>query len=186
MDKLKLFEYYNKMCDQNIVLDFQGVMSQDLLVGMAEMIKNKFTQKFGKTIIVKKMFSVFVELAQNIAYYSTERVELEKDKEKIGAGIIVVTQQNDHYTITSGNKIENQNAQKVSEKCEYLNKLNEEELKAVYKETLRAPRPEGKKGGGVGLMDILRKSKSKIEYMITPIDDKESFLVLSVKIKEVG
>ena len=92
MDKLKLFEYYKKMCNQNIVLDFQGVISQDLLVGMAEMIKNKFTLKFGKTKLVKKMFSVFIELAQNIAYYSFERVELERGKEKIGAGIIVVTE----------------------------------------------------------------------------------------------
>jgi len=185
MDKLKLFEYYNKMCNENIVLDFQGVMSQDLLVGMAEMIKNKFTQKFGKTLIVKKMFSVFIELAQNIAYYSYERVELEKGKEKVGAGIIVVTEQDTYYTITSGNKIENVNAKKVVDQCEFLNKLNEAELKAHYKETLRAPRPEGKKGGGVGFVEILRKSKSKLEYRITPIDEKHSFLVLSVKIKEV-
>ncbi len=184
MDKLKLFEYYNKMCDQNIVLDFQGVISQDLLVGMAEMIKNKFTQKFGKTNIVKKMFSVFIELAQNIAYYSYERVELEAGKEKIGAGIIVVTEQNTYYTITSGNRIENNKALEVESQCKYLNGLNEDELKTYYKEKLREPRPEGKKGGGIGFVDILRKSKSKLEYQITPIDDIQSFIVLSVKIEE--
>ncbi len=185
MDKLKLFEYYNKMCNQNIVLDFQGVISQDLLVGMAEMIKNKFTQKFGKTTMVKKMFSVFIELAQNIAYYSFERVELEKGKEKVGAGIIVVTEQDTYYTITSGNKIEKDKAMAVVKQCEHLNRLNEDELKVYYKGKLREPRPEGKKGGGVGLVEILRKAKSKIEYKVTPINDIESFLVLSVKIEEI-
>ncbi len=184
MDKLKLFEYYNKMCDQNIVLDFQGVMSQDLLVGMAEMIKNKFTLKFGKTVLVKKMFSIFIELAQNIAFYSHERVELEDGKEKIGAGIIVVTEQDTYYTITSGNKIEKNKATEIAAQCKKLNALKEDELKSYYKEKLREPRPEGKKGGGVGLVEILRKSKSKIEYEVTPINDIESFLVLSVKIKE--
>ena len=186
MDKLKLFEYYNKMCDQNIVLDFQGVISQDLLVGMAEMIKNKFTLKFGKTKLVKKMFSVFIELAQNIAYYSFERVELERGKEKIGAGIIVVTEQDTYYTITSGNKIEKGKVDEVIVKCKHLNGLDEGDLKTYYKEKLREPRPEGKKGGGVGLIEILRKSKSKLEYEVTPINDIESFLVLSVKIKEIS
>ena len=55
-----------------------------------------------------------------------------------------------YYTITSGNKIENKKADDIISQCKHLNGLDEGDLRAYYKEKLREPRPEGKKGGGVG------------------------------------
>ena len=56
----ELLEYYKKMCERNIVLDFQGAISQDMLVGMAELIKNKFSQVPGNRGTAKKIFSIFI------------------------------------------------------------------------------------------------------------------------------
>jgi hypothetical protein len=184
MPESELLEYYKKMRDRNVVLDFQGAISQDMLVGMAELIKHKFSQESGRADVVKKIFSVFIEMAQNIAHYSAERVPLDNHPTIAGAGIIVVTNDNKTYTITSGNLVEKQSIPGIIKHCETINSLDKEALKKFYKKQIKSSREKGKKGGGIGLIDIVRKSGNPIFYKVTPVDDTNSFLVLSVKIQE--
>lgn len=182
MAELELLEYYKKMCERNIVLDFQGAISQDMVVGMAELLKNKSSQDFGRTNIVKRLFSIFIEMAQNIAIYSAERVYLDDYHGDVGAGIIVVTEENNNYTITSGNLVKNKSIAKIIEHCQRINRMEKEELRKFYKSQIKLSRERGKKGAGVGLIDIARKSGNAIRYGVTQVDDINSFLVLSVKI----
>lgn len=186
MAELELLEYYKKMCERNIVLDFQGAMSQDMLVGMAELIKNKSPREVKKTSIIKKVFSVFIEMAQNIALYSSERVHLSDNPSDygVGAGIIVVTEANRLFTVTSGNLVEQKVIQKITEHCSQINGMDRDELKQFYKKQIKSTREKGKKGAGVGLIDIARRSGNPIQYKVTPVDNMNSFLVLSVKIQE--
>jgi hypothetical protein len=184
MAELELLEYYKKMCERNIVLDFQGAISQEMVVGMAELLKNKSSQDFGGANIVKKLFSIFVEMAQNIAIYSEERVYLDKLHGDVGAGIIVVTEENHNYTITSGNLVKNISITKIIEHCQTINRMEKEELRQFYKAQIKSSRERGKKGAGVGLIDIARKSGNPIRYSVTRVDDNDSFLVLSVKVQK--
>ncbi|MCP5102247.1 MAG: hypothetical protein GY950_02660 [bacterium] len=182
MAGLELLKYYKKMCERNIVLDFQGAISQDMLVGMAELIKNKCSREFGRPRIAKKLFSIFIEMAQNIAFYSAERAKFSDWGPDVGAGIIVVTEKNKCYTITSGNLADKDAILQIIEHCQKINGMDKEELKQFYKERIKLSRDMGKKGGGIGLIDIARKSRNTISYQVTPVDNLNSFLVLSVKI----
>jgi hypothetical protein len=186
MAELELLEYYKKMCERNIVLDFQGAMSHDMVVGMAELIKSKFYQDFGKSTIVKKMFSIFVEMAQNISFYSAERVQLNSRQKVVGAGIIVVTEKDNVYTVTSGNLVEKTTIPKVIEHCQSINRMDKKELRQFFKEKMKSSREKGKRGAGLGLIDIARRSGHPISYGVTPVDENRSFLVLSVKIDNSG
>ena len=123
-------------------------------------------------------------MAQNIAHYSAERVHLDNHPIIAGAGIIVVTYDNKTYTITSGNLVEKQSIPEIIKHCETINSLDKEALKKFYKKQIKSSREKGKKGGGIGLIDIVRKSGNPIYYKVTPVDDTNSFLVLSVKIQE--
>lgn len=182
MVELELLEYYKKMCERHIVLDFQGAISQDMVVGMAELLKIKSSHDFGSTNIVKKLFSVFIEMAQNIAIYSMERIHLDDRHGDVGAGIIVVTEEDNNYTITSGNLVKNRSISEITEQCQKINRMEKGELREFYKAQIKSSRQRGKKGAGVGLIDIVRKSRNPIRYGVTRVDDINSFLVLSVKI----
>jgi len=185
MAELELLAHYKKMSERNIVLDFQGAISQDMLVGMAELIRNKLSQEFGKSSIVKKIFSVFVEMAQNIAFYSQERVFMSNQAESVGAGIIMLTEGEDHvFTVTSGNLVKKDSVPAIVKHCRRINEMDKEALKQFYKEQLRLKRDKGKRGAGVGLIDIARRSGQPIQYGVTSVDNLNSFLVLSVKINE--
>ncbi len=173
-----LFNYYTQVKDHNILISFKGALSQEILVEMGDFIKNKVS--VDKKI--KKIFTVFVELAQNIMHYSAEREEI--DGKSYGVGIITFTESSDFYHITSGNLTEKEQASKFAARLQRINSMTEEELKENYSEQIRKPLDSSNKGAGLGLLEIARKSSGKIDYEIEDYNEQHSFLVLSVNIKK--
>ncbi len=172
-----LKHYFNTKSD-NVLLEFNGALSQDLLVRIGDVIVKKVSA--GK--LIKTIFSVFVELAQNIMHYSAEKERI-KGKE-IGVGIILFSEDEKWFNIFSGNKIENTKVNKLTDHLNNINSMKEPELKKFYKKRLRDVKESDSKGAGLGLIDIVRKSKSIIDYEILPIDDDCSFLKINVKVKK--
>ena len=64
--------------------------------------------------------------------------------------------------IKAGNLIENADVERLREKLEQIRKADKDELKAMYKETLKGETPEGSKGAGVGFIEIARRSSRPI------------------------
>lgn len=176
--ELDLFEYYKQARDNNILISFKGALSQEILVEMGGFIK----QKISLSKKIKKIFAVFVEMAQNIMHYSEEREQI--DDKKSGVGMILFTESKGYFHVFSGNLIKSDNARGISEKIDNINSLTTEELKEAYAEQRRKPVEEGSKGAGLGLMEIVRKANDSIDYKISYIDDRISFLELSVKINK--
>ena len=69
-------------------------------------------------------------------------------------------------------------------KIDYINSLDKDELKKFYKETLNNGTMSEKGGGGLGLIDIARRSGQKLQYKIREIDKDYSFFTLTVKISK--
>jgi len=172
-----LFEYYQLNKDRNIILTFKGAFSQEILVEIGDLLKKKF--EVSKQI--KKIFAVFVELSQNIMHYSAEVETIALDNKKLGVGIIIFTEDQKYFYITSGNLIKKNVGDRIKPKIDKVNTMNDEELKNYYSEQRRLPQEEGSKGAGLGFIDIARKSSGKIEYNIKELNDEHSFLILSVK-----
>ncbi|MDC1068472.1 SiaB family protein kinase [Candidatus Kapabacteria bacterium] len=173
-----LFEYYNNNKRNNIILTFKGAVSQEILVEIGSIIRNQFN--IHKSI--KKIFAVFVELAQNIMHYSAETEFSIKEAKDVGVGIILFSENDKEFYITSGNMVPTSLGKKVVDKIENVNKMSEIELKEYYKEQRRMPQADGSKGAGLGFIDIARKSDSKIEYQLNDTNnDGEAFLVITVK-----
>jgi hypothetical protein len=63
-----------------------------------------------------------------------------------------------------------------------INLLSIEELKDYYIETLNNEAFSGKGGGGLGMIDIARKSGQKIEYTFHPVDESYSFFSLMIHV----
>jgi hypothetical protein len=62
--------------------------------------------------------------------------------------------------------------------------MSKEELKTYYKEVLSNGVMSEKGGGGLGMIDIARKSGSKLDYKFSVVDEKFSFFSLSIKVVE--
>lgn len=180
MEEFDLYDYYKDNKNNNIILSFKGAVSQDILVEIGQIIRNKF----GVDKSLKKIFAVFVELSQNIMHYSSERVINPRDGKDVGVGIILFKEYDDTFMLTSGNQMKNSSRDRVVEKINRINELNQEQLKELYKEQRRKPQEDESKGAGLGLIEIARKSSDNINYKITEIDDENSFFVMNVKFKK--
>jgi hypothetical protein len=178
MLEFDLFNYYNQVKDHNILISFKGALSQEILVEMGDFIKNKIS--IDKKI--KKIFAVFIELAQNIMRYSEEREVI--GGKSYGIGVITFTEDPQFFNIYSGNIISKTKAPNLSSQIQLINSLNDEEIKNMYNEQIRKPIDDNKMGAGLGLLEIARKSIGRIDFQIENVDESYAFLVLSVKIKK--
>lgn len=183
MSNYQLFDHYNMMEEQHIVVSFKGEISNNTLVSLAEMLKKMFASgRDKKQKFTKRLFSIFIEMAQNICLYSAKKIIM--DDKEVGSGIIVVEQEQDHYRIKSGNMVDNAVIERISSKIDYINQLDKSELRKFYKTRLKAPREPDQKGGGVGLIVIARNSGNPIDVNLNPIDEHHTFMEISTQISE--
>ena len=185
--KFDIFEDYRRLREEDVILSLKGMISQNILAGLVEMIKDKFIPGRGQQGIVKKMYAIFIEMVQNIIHHSADKIILGKNKKNIGMGIIFLREIKDHYEITTGNLMENTKITGIKKLLDTVNGMEKEEVHRLYKQKLRAPKEGGKTDPGIALVNIIRKSGNSITYDINTIDQNHSFLVLSAKIaKEEG
>jgi hypothetical protein len=177
-----LYNYYQANKRNNILLTFKGSLSQEILVEMGAMIKNKL--KIDRKL--KKIFAVFVEMSQNIMHYSEEKEYIENEDKMVGAGIIVFTESPAHYLVTSGNLISRENSRKLTKRIDSINKLQPDELKTQYQKQLRSPMPDDAIGAGLGLYEIRRKASDDIFYRIAEAENGNEFIEISAKIDKGG
>jgi hypothetical protein len=87
------------------------------------------------------------------------------------------------YFIQTGNVMENKSVDYVRDKIDYLNTLDKQQLRQYHKEQTKngIPHPESK-GAGLGLIEIARRTASKIEYELEPMDNELLYFTMYVAI----
>ena len=158
-------------------LSYKGPIDDHILQVIGTYIEGllKKTPKAGK-----KIFKVFIELAQNISYYSAERSKLLNDKD-IGTGMVLITEKPEYYVFMTGNLVKTNNIITIIEKSEIINSLNRDELREYKREQRKLP--PGKKGGAhIGLITVALTASNPLDIEVNPVDDEHSFFSIAVKI----
>lgn len=164
----------------NILLSFKGEITSDLLTSILQIMENKMENMQEDVKTRKKVYNVLVECLQNLYHHMDEISETEDDKVK--SAIFTIGKMNNKYTIITGNYIGNENIQGLKNRIDDVNALSKDELKDYYKKVLNNGEMSLKGGGGLGMIDIARKTGEKLEYNFLEIDNKVSFFTLNIKI----
>lgn len=174
----KLVECYRDKCGENIIIAYKGTVSQEILALLGEMIKDKI-MKDNKRKIAKKVFSIFVEMAQNVMHHSAVKENPADENGCQGAGIIVVDDDNNRYTLTTSNLVKNSDLPAVINHCKTIESMDRVCIKQLFQEQLAQPASEEKPGAGIGLFNIALKSGSPIKFQTGKFDNTHSFLIFS-------
>ena len=185
MHNLDLYSFRQEIRENNIILSFEGTMSQGVLTALIDALREKVIANNvdlpdSMQFAIRKICAILVELAQNIQNHSLEQAL--QDNISSGLGIIIIRETKNGFTLTSGNNALKADAENLISYCGKLNSLDEVGLKALYKEKLRKERAKNVNGGGIGLIEMKRKSNQPFEYEMQPIDDKTVFFSLSVNL----
>jgi hypothetical protein len=179
---LDIYGFYDKMEQNNIMLSFKGDITSDLLTSILQIMEAKLDNFQEEPKIKKKVYNVLVECLQNL-YHHMDDSSPDHD-EKVRSAIFMIGKMDSYYNIITGNYIKNENIPNLKRLLESINKLNKEELKEYYKEVLNNGEMSLKGGGGLGMIDIARKTGGKLNFEFTPVDQKYSFFSLNINISQ--
>ena len=178
-------EYYSKLNGGDVLMAFKGNISSELISNVLEVVESKMDDVSESSKIRKKVYNVLVESLQNLYHHIEvlpEEMQMEfEDK----FGILVVSRHKDKYKISTGNFIRQDKVDVLRNKIDKINSMGREELKDMYKFILNHQRLSDKGGGGLGLVDIARKTGSKLEYTFEKYDDIYYFFNLDVYVELV-
>ncbi|MCB1178934.1 MAG: SiaB family protein kinase [Leptospiraceae bacterium] len=177
----EIYNQYIANKQTRVIFSFKGRFSQEILTELGSMIRTSLQAETK----IRKIFGVFIEISQNILYYSDER-EVGPTGDEGGVGIVLFQENDTDYILGAGNILDSSRCDGIKDKIEQVNSLNKDQLKEYYQKQLRQDRPQTSKGAGVGLIDIARKSDYPLGYSFTKIDEEKSFFTMSIKFKKEG
>ena len=120
------------------------------------------------TTITQKVFSIFVELMQNVMNYSAEKGSGSKEEQDLSFGILVIGKHKEHFYIQCGNYINPEQKAPLIDKLTRIQSMDKDELKKYYKAQRRKEADDGSKGAGLGFIEMARKASQPIQFEIIP------------------
>jgi len=175
-------DYYTKLNDGGVLLAYKGSITTDLINNVLETIEAKLQDSCEIAKTRKKIYNVLVESLQNLYHHIDDLPEKYKNEFDSKFGILVISKVNDSYKITTGNFIKSNKIKYLKDKLDKINSLSQEELKDMYKFILNHQKLTSKGGGGLGLVDIARKTGNKLEYVFQNFNNEYYFFNLDIYI----
>ncbi len=175
-------EYYSKLNSNDVLIAYKGNVTSELISNVLEVVEARMDDYSETSKIRKKVYNVLVESLQNL-YHHIDILppEIRKDfGEKFG--ILVVSRKESQYKISTGNFIESEKVPQLKGKIDKINSMNADELKDMYKFILNHQRLSEKGGGGLGLVDIARKTGNRLDYSFNDFNNDYAFFNLDVYI----
>lgn len=110
-------------------------------------------------------------------YARGQQGEVQNDK-IYNAITLMIGREENSYVVMSGNVVNKNDLEKLTNKIDLLRSLDMAGLKALYKEQRRKPVTDNAPGAGLGLIDMARKSSQPLAYEVQEIDNKTAFFTL--------
>lgn len=179
---LNIYDFYRKMESNDIMLSFKGDVTSEMLTSMLQIMETKLDNLCEENRVKRKVYNVLVECLQNLYHHRDEMKRKGSDGES--AAIFMIGRNEDSYNIVTGNYILSDRVLNLKSRIDHVNTLDKDGLKVLYKEVLNNDERSEKGGGGLGIIDIARKSKQKLVYDFLDVDDTYSFFSLYIKIPQ--
>jgi hypothetical protein len=176
-------EYYANLSKGDVVLAYKGSITSELINDILEAVERKLDEANAESRQRKRVYNVLVESLQNLFHHIEVYHEGISEELDPKFGILVIEKEGDDiYKVTTGNFVNSKRIKFLKEKIDKINSLSRDELKDMYKFILNHQKLSAKGGGGLGLVDIARKSGNKLEYAFYNYNDNYYFFNLTIRV----
>jgi hypothetical protein len=179
----------SQLSGAGILFAYCGYVTEPVLTGVGDALKQKLVTEDMDTKTARSVFAVFVEQMQNMIRYSAETAKHHIPMEggdtpapELRFGIMTIGRQGESFVVRAGNLIEKADVERLRTKLEQIRGADRDELKAMYKETLKSEPEVGAKGAGVGFIEIARRASKPIAFDFTDHADRYAFFALEAEI----
>ncbi|HEX2976765.1 MAG TPA: SiaB family protein kinase [Bacteroidales bacterium] len=176
--------YLSEQMDGNVILFYKGNIDSDVINHILDTVEGKMVEVNESSKLRKKVYNVLVESLQNLFHHVDRVPDNFEDQRSEKYGVLLVKKDGGTYKITTGNFVHADNIEKLEEKIKRINRSSHEEIKELYKFILNHQRISAKGGGGLGLVDIARKTGNRLDYTFVEYDSRHSFFYLNILVTE--
>ncbi|MDD2195640.1 MAG: SiaB family protein kinase [Bacteroidales bacterium] len=178
---LFLEQCFEKMNQGEVIVAYKGNIDSNLIANTLSMVELKLENFDVQNIIKKKLYNVLVESLQNLYHHvDTPLDEGIDDETKSNFGVFILNKFDNGFRISTGNFVHKDKVEIIKGKIDKINALSAEELKEFYKFVLNNQKFSEKGGGGLGLIDMARKTGNKLQYNFFDYNKTYLFFNLTV------
>jgi hypothetical protein len=168
------------MAENNIYLIWSGHISVDVGKEVLSLTETKLVDEDIELSLRRRVFSILVEILENVAKYSPGK----EPEKQFGMAVAMIRLVNKVYAVTTGNLILNSNIKDLQEKLDTINRYDRKSLKEFFRNSISGQTVSTDSTGNMGLIEMARKSGSKLDYEFEKINDLYSYFRLTVKVED--
>ncbi len=179
-----VYDLYDALEKQRIMLSFKGDLTPELVTALLAVVERKMEDLEPDAKARKRVFNVVMECLQNL-YHHNVKVSSHAQGPVLSEpaqGVVLIGHNERGYSILTGNFMASDEVMGLRTHLDRINDCDPDELRDLYKQTLNNGRYGRAGGGGLGIIDIARKSGRKLEYGFVPLDEKNAFFSLNVNV----
>jgi len=166
------------MSENELLLAYRDHITEAAVQQLLSITEVKLIQSGEEKKLRKRVFNILVECLQNIVNHADVETIANKDV----ASLLLMGKHEDDFFIITGNKILNSKVSLLKNKIAEINAMNHNDMREIYSSKLGESTYSEKGGAGLGLLDIYKRSGSKLEYNIDHVDEEISFLSLHITV----
>jgi hypothetical protein len=180
----RIHDLYDSLERQRVLLSFKGDLTEELITALLGMVETKLPNIEPDAKARKRVFNVVMECLQNL-YHHNANLKI-KDGAAVSTkdphGVVMIARTDKGYSVLTGNFMAGKEVDGLRSHLDRINNLTPEMLREFYREKLADGTYSKNGGGGLGMIDIARKSGSKLEYGFVPYDEDNAFFSLNVNV----
>ncbi len=174
--KIKFLE--ELMVRDGLYFIWSGHISNDIRQEMLNLNEVKLLDDDIGNNLQKRVFTVLIELLQNIAEHSPGY----RAEEDFGMPVAAIRAEKSSYIIISGNLVRNEDVTILKKKLDLINKHDEAGLRTLLRQGLEEQDMQVKTTGYLGLLEMARRSGEKLKYVFQTVNDDYSYYVITVRV----
>ena len=180
---------YKNIYDQNIILMYKGKLTFDLVTSMIGTLEECLEELEENRKVKKKFYNVATECIQNLYYHLDE---VKADDVKVSSydsnsALIMIAARKRFYSLQTGNYIPSNKTDEIKKRLDDINAVDVEELRTLYKKVLAEQEFSDKGTGGLGFIDIARKTGGqKLRYKFQPVTAEVSYFTFQIRLPKIG
>lgn len=172
------YSLFQAMKQENLGYVYKGNISESIIDVILELTEKNLDNVGENKKIKKRIYFIMVESLQNIWRHQSSNITTQIDTDSF----FIIQKHGKKYFISTGNLIEKDKKTEIIKHIEHINSLESDDLKKYSKAVLENSQMSSKGGAGLGLIEIARRSKAKLNYHFENIDDNHAYFYLHTEV----
>jgi len=176
-----MYSLFEEFEDDKLIIAYSGIAMDTITAQLVDLNENLFSKDSSQKKITRKTSFLITETFQNIVRHKIDENDspIEKSDHK---DFFLIKVSNERTLIASVNIVENEVVEFLDDRISHLNSLEENELKELRKNVLQFSTFSKKGGAGLGLIEMIRKSKLPLQKKFIKINAELSLMILKVEL----